>query len=153
MSRKTIHLLTVVFICLAQLLPTPVSARQPNRPAEAHMHRYEGAATSAAPQQLPSGSDLVVIKPMLRLDGDLYEVAYRTNGSLRLATPEFFVRLDKVFVESQGISEILVSSNGELVTDPDTIAKVFVLYRGAIICTPSPPASISRRITPTSSLR
>ena len=74
---------------------------------------------------------LVTLAPGLDYNGRLYEIHYFTNGSLNdnkarligLATPESFTQ--------QQISGLLVTADGEIVDDEETMREVFLLYRSA----------------------
>jgi len=93
----------------------------------------------AVARYIQPGERVVTIQPALSYGGSAYQVHYlatgnytKTDASLFIApTPEFFV--------NQGITALIVTKDGQVVTDAEMLRQVFLLYTAAYYLYEQPP--------------
>jgi len=74
---------------------------------------------------------VVVIQPSLLYQGHRYTVEYRPTGDYRADSTAFFFQATPDFFDRRGIADLLVRRDGEPVTDPEELYRVFLLYTAA----------------------
>ncbi|MCB0256953.1 MAG: hypothetical protein KDI55_24810 [Anaerolineae bacterium] len=77
------------------------------------------------------GERLVTLQPSLSYQGRLYTVHYFTTGSGGPDDSKFIYAASSRYFERNGITAVLVTVDGEPVTDEATMRRVLTLYRAA----------------------
>ena len=88
------------------------------------------------------GEIVVTLDPPLRLDGKTYQVSYFTTGDLRRRTAGLFIVFTPDFFKDQQITGLIVSADGRVVTDSETLRRVFTLYPAAYALYEDPPSDL-----------
>lgn len=102
-----------------------------------------GASAAANPIRFPQvddtllasytfpGEKVFTVYPGLEYQGVRYLVHYFTTGDYSNITSRFIYVLSETFLENQSITGMLVTADGYVVEDEDTIRNVLALYRAA----------------------
>lgn len=130
----------VLVSVLLGLLPVPAHALQQSGPVE------PAAAPPSIPAQQEPGdkqklgmeqsaaiadAGYTSIAPILYYQGHAYTVSYRSDKGYHDKSPSFFWELTNDFLATHGISHMVVTEDGIIVTDKEKIRKVFELYLAA----------------------
>ena len=77
------------------------------------------------------GERVFTIDPPLRYQGADYRVHYYATGDYRSPSPRLFAVATPDFFASQGITALVVTRDGQVVRDAETLRRVFTLYTAA----------------------
>lgn len=89
-------------------------------------------ATLAFPSSQSSEERAVTISPHLYHSGSTYVVTFYTTGDSTYTNPYFFRIATEEYLVDNLISRLVVTRDGQAVTDPDELREVFLLYISAV---------------------
>ncbi|GEM_PF-386132 len=84
----------------------------------------------------------VAIQPALTWQGATYRAYYITTGSYVKTTAQLFAVATPEFFSSQGIPALIVTKDGEIVTDVEMLRQVFLLYTASYYLYEQPPDEV-----------
>lgn len=88
---------------------------------------------------LQAGERAIAIQPVLVWQGSTYQVHYLTTGTYRKRDAGLFTPPTPAFFADQGITALIVTKDGQVVTDAATLRQIFLLYTAAYYLYEKPP--------------